>query len=224
MSRVFQFSSSASLEKLTGKRAHTLEELLGLIRDCPGSSIFYHTFSAFLKMLEAKAPLNNDFAVWVSESLNEKPLAEKLMAIDLAEFSTVEALRERLIDIIEAFREEKPNAFAKEGDEPFYLHDVTRFVYLTDKFAYDLKSFRELLPNISIYSLYFHFIESRLHTGLRTNDFSVWFEGTLGMPELAEKIKNIDMHVYTLEGLRSRMMEIIDETSEKSGQGKEADR
>lgn len=211
MGSVFQFLSSASLEKLTGRKADNLEDLLNLIKTCPDSSIFYHTFSAFRKMREVKVPYNSDFAIWVSVELNEKDLAEKLMAIDLSEYDTVKSLKERLIEIIESHRVQKPAAFEKRADEPFYLYDVIRIVYVTDKFAYDLKSFRELLENISIDSLYFHFIESRLNTHLLTDDFSTWIEKSLNMPELANMIRKIDINVYTLEELNSRIVELIDQ-------------
>jgi len=211
MGEVLQFRSSASLEKLTGTKAYTLAELLLMISTCTESSIFYHTFSAFLKMREVRLPYNSDFASWVYGSLNERALAEQMMAVDFFEYNTVESLRERLIGIIDGYRSFKPSAFEKKADEPFYLHDVQRFVYLTDKFAYDLKSFRELLPTISLYSLYYHFIESRLETKFQCDDFSIWIEESLAIPELAKRIRGIDIHVYTLEGLRERMIRLIDE-------------
>ncbi|MBW2018839.1 MAG: hypothetical protein JRI58_01000 [Deltaproteobacteria bacterium] len=211
MGDVFQFLSSASLEKLTGRKAYDLEDLLDLIKTCPDSSIFYHTFSAFLKMREVQVPYNTDFAIWVSRSLNEKALAEKLMAVDLSEYNTIKTLKMRFIEIIETYREQKPDAFQKTANEPFYLYDIIRVVYPTDKFAYDLKSFRELLPTISVYSMYFHFIESRLHTHLQTDDFSTWIEESLNIPDLAQMIRKIDFNVYTLEGLRTRIIQLIDE-------------
>lgn len=210
MSDVFQFSSSASLEMLTGQKAHNLEGLLHMLRTCRPSSVFYHTFSAFLKLKEADAPYNSDFAIWVATSLNEKALAERLMAVDFSEYSTTEDLRSRLIEIIETHRSERPEAFQKTAEEPFYLFDITRIVYLTDKFAYDLGSFRETVGHISIYSFYLHFIESRLQA-LEENDFSEWIEESLGMPALAERIRRIDLNMYTIEGLRSRILELIDE-------------
>jgi hypothetical protein len=210
MIKVFQFSSSASLERLTGRRASNLEELLELIKTCSDSSIFYHTFSALLKLREAQVPFNSDFAIWVVTMLNERALAEKLTAIDLSEYNTLDSLRNRLIQLIEHHVQENPLCCKKIADEPFYLHDVTRVVYLTDHFAYDLASFRELLTKISIYSVYFHFIESRLQSQLKTDDFSGWVEESLEMPSLAQKIRRIDISVYTLEGLRSRILQLID--------------
>jgi hypothetical protein len=209
MTTVFQFSSSASLEQLTGRKAFSLDELLDMVKTCSDSSIFYHTFSAFLKMREAQIPFNSDFAIWVAHQLNEAGLAERLRALDLTEHTTIQSLRFNLVRIIEAYKEEKPRSFSKTADEPFYLYDVMRIVYLTDKFAYDLKSLRDLLKEISIYSIYFHFIESRIHARRQSDDLSFWIEDALKLPELAKRIKRIDISVYTIEGLRSKIVEVI---------------
>ncbi len=211
MGTAFQFLSSASLEKLTGRKAYNLNELLGLIKSCTESSIFFHTFSAFMKMRDIKSPYNNDFASWVYLGLNEKALAERLMAIDLKEYNTIKNLKGRLIEIIENHGAQEPGSFKKTADEPFYLYDIIRFVYLTDKLTHDLKSFRDTLKNISIYSVYFHFIESRVHTGLYDNDFSTWIEESLNIPDLAHRIRDIDINVYDIEGLRLRIIRLIDE-------------
>jgi len=209
--RVFQFCSSASLEKLTGRKADNLDGLLELVKTCSSSSIFYHTFSAFRKLREIQTPYTNDFAVWIARHLNEEALAEKLLAIDLAEYNTIESLRARIIQLLEDHRSENHLLFERTVTEPFYLYSLVRFVYLTDKFAYDLSSFRQLLDTISIDSIYYHFIESRLQTHLKSDDFSSWIEENLNYKELAENIRNIDINIYTLEELRVRIGELIDE-------------
>jgi len=208
---VFQFSSSAYLEKLSGKKACNLDELLKLIESCTLSSIFYHTFSALRKLREVHVPYTNDFAVWISRNLHEGALSEKLGAINLTEYNTIESLKTRIVDIIKDFRDQNPPAFQKKADEPFYLCDVTRIVYLTDKFAYNLKSFREMLDSISINSLYFHFIESRLYNQLHLDDISTWIEQSLGLNNLAQSIRNIDINVYTLNEIRAKIAQLIDE-------------
>lgn len=218
MGDIFQFRSGASLDKLTGQKAYNLEELLDLIKTCPESSIFYHTFCAFLKMREANVPYNTDFAIWVARTLNEKALAEKLIAVDLSEYKTLESLRMRLIEIIESYREQQPGAFQKMAEEPFYLYDVVRIIYLTDKFAYDLQSFREILATVSTRSVYFHFVASRIQTQFQADDFSTWIEGSLNVPDLAQAIRKIDVSVYTLEQLRSRILQLIDQHLQETEQ------
>ncbi len=208
---VFQFSSSAYLERLSGKQAYNLDELLKLIESCPLSSIFFHTFSALRKLREFHFPYTNDFAVWISGSLHEEALSEKLGAINLTEYGTIESLKARIVEIIKDFRDQNPPAFQEKADVPFYLCDVTRIVYLTDKFAYNLKSFREVLDSISIDSLYYHFIESRLYNQLHLDDISMWIEQSLGLAKLAQSIRNIDISVYTLNEIRAKIEELIDE-------------
>jgi hypothetical protein len=88
---------------------------------------------------------------------------------------------------------------------------LVRFVYLTDKFAYNLSSFRQLLDSISIDSIYYHFIESRLQSQLQTDDFSDWMQENPDYEELAERIRKIDMNIHTLVELRGRIGDIIDE-------------
>jgi hypothetical protein len=207
---VFQFRSSASLEKLTGNKADNLEELLALIKSCPDSSIFYHTFSAFRELREANVPYTNGFALWISVSLNDEALAEKLATTDLTAHNTIESLRARIVETIEAYADGNPAVLKKPAEERFYLLDVNRIVYLTDKFAYDLDSFRQVLGTISVDSLYFHFIESRLYTHLRSDDFSNWIEESLGFGDLAQAVRTIDITVHTLEELRGRIFQIID--------------
>ncbi len=208
---VFQFSSSAYLEKLTGKKAYNLTELLMLIETCSLSSVFYHTFSALRKLKEVNVPYTNDFAVWISRNLHENVLSERLGAINLTEHDTIINLKERIVEIMKDYKEQAPSTFRKKSEYPFYLCDVTRVVYLTDKFAYNLKSFRDVLEKISIDSLYFHFIESRLYNKLNVDDFSTWIEHSLELPVLAGDIRKIDINVYTLEVIKSRIEHLIDQ-------------
>ncbi len=143
--------------------------------------------------------------------LNEEALAEKLLAIDLAEYNTIESLRSRIVELLEGYKSENPSLFERPAAEPFYLYNLVRFVYLTDKFAYNLSSFRQLLDSISVDSIYYHFIESRLETQLQTDDFSSWIKENPDYKELAERIRKIDMNIHTLVELRTRIGEIIDE-------------
>ena len=43
----------------------------------------------------------NDFAVWVNDVLGEEILGEKLASIDVLEFPTMSALRDRIVNVIE---------------------------------------------------------------------------------------------------------------------------
>jgi hypothetical protein len=64
--------------------------------------------------------------------------------------------------------------------------------------------------------VYFHFIESRLYTQLESDDFSRWIEESLNLEELSQKIRAIDINVYTLEELREKIVKTIDEFLENT--------
>jgi hypothetical protein len=211
MADVFQFNSSAYLEKLTGKRAFTLDALLELIKTCSDTAIFYHTFSALRKLLAVHAPYTNDFAVWVSKQLQEEALSEKLGAINLTEYETIESLRAQLLETISSYRNRNPAAMERQAAEPFFLCDVIRIVYLTDKFAYDLKSFREQLDIVSFESIYYHFIESRLTNPLYQDDFSIWIEQSLQLKKAAAQLRQMDINVFNLPDLRANIIKLLDE-------------
>jgi hypothetical protein len=50
-----------------------------------------------------------------------------------------------------------------------------------------------------------------MQSQLKTDDFSSWMQENQDYKELAEKVRNIDINIYTLEELRVRIGEIIDE-------------
>ena len=212
---VFQLCSHATLERLTGRKAYTLAELHDLIKSCSESSIFFHTLSAFRRLREVKAPFTSDFALWVAQDLQEDALAEKLEAVDLIAHQTLENLRTHVLATIDDYRKNKPAASEKTADDPFYLIDITRIVYLTDKFAYDLKTFRDLIEGIRPDSMYHHFIESRLKPPRHTDDFSPWIEENLKLPDLAQSIREIDFYVHTLDDVKEKICQLIDEHMEK---------
>ena len=58
--------------------------------------------------------------------------------------------------------------------------------------------------------LQFHFPTSRLRLQLRTNDFSHWFDEVLGLKRLAREVERIDIYTNTLDGVRDRIVELLE--------------
>jgi Family of unknown function (DUF5752) len=79
-----------------------------------------------------------------------------------------------------------------------------------------LKDFREGIEHLSHASFYFHFISSRLRLHLRTNDFSVWLENSLGLETLANKVNRIDVYTNTLDGARGSLVRLIELEEKKA--------
>ena len=55
----------------------------------------------------------------------------------------------------------------------------------------------------------------RLRPPLGINDFSNWFETQLGDGDLARKVAGLDPYTRTLEGLRSRIIAIVEQRLEE---------
>ena len=91
--------------------------------------------------------------------------------------------------------------------------EVTEPLGLT---ARNLLEFRDGIKQLSHASFYFHFISSRLRLHLRTNDFSVWLENSLGLETLANKVNRIDVYTNTLDSARASLVRLIELEDEKA--------
>lgn len=208
----FRFYTRLHLSVLTGWRASTLNQLLDLLQEVPGSCIYHHTHR-FLQQHQYLSPEPpNDFAYWVTDVLGEDELGEKLASIDTVQFSTIRALREKIISTIKNYLEKNSLAklkFSREGEEFHFIKSVS-FILPTNYIVYDLKEFMEILKKITIDSIYFHIFEARLRLGKKTNDFSNWIETSIGDKKLADEISHLDPYTRTLEDLRKTVIEIME--------------
>ncbi|MEW6142778.1 MAG: DUF5752 family protein [Chloroflexota bacterium] len=206
----FRFNSRTHLTELTGMKASNLKELADLLRQVPDSVIYYHTHHFFEEHHQLTPELSNDFAIWASDALGEDVLGESLASIDTFAFPNMAALRDRLIGIIEDYSSKQlyPRQ-AMEGRAFYFMKSVS--VVLPSRYVvHDLREFVEALRKITPGSLYFHMFESRLRLGQGRNDFSIWLDENLGDKELADEVAHLDPYTYTLEGLRSALIQLIE--------------
>jgi hypothetical protein len=208
----FRFHTRLHLTELTGLRAMNLSQLLELIKDVPGASIYHHTHR-FLQQHQYLSPEPpNDFAYWVTEILGEDELGERLSSIDTISYSTIRGLRDKIVETISDYLKDNAMAklrFAREGEEFYFIKSVS-FILPTDYVASDLKEFADILKKVTIESIYFHVFESRLRLEKNDNDFSNWIGTSLGNKELAIRISKLDPYTHTLEGLRNNLVEMVE--------------
>ena len=137
-----------------------------------------------------------------------------MASVNTCDFPTIRELRERIIAVIEPeVRSGKNQNEASEGNEFYFIRSIS-FVLPTPYQAHDLTEFMESLSKVTINSLYYHIYESRLRLEQPTNDFSKWLE-TLGEKELAGQITRLDPYTHTMEGLRSRLIQLIQKAMNK---------
>jgi len=206
----FRFYSRLYLKELTGLRARNLRELTTLLKEVPESAVFYHTHH-FLEehhYLTPEPP--NDFALWATDVLGDDILGERLASVDTLEFPTLHDLRQEIVSVMEEHLAGEPEPHnAPEGMDFHFIKSISA-VFPTPYVVYDLREFLEVVRHISPASLYFHMFEARLRLGRGLNDFSLWIRDCLGDEELAEDIARLDAYSYTLEGLRSSLVRLIE--------------
>lgn len=207
----FRFYTRLYIKELTGLKARNLSGLVNILKDAPDSVVYYHTHN-FIEEHQYLTPQPaNDFALWVGDALGDEILAEKLANIDTFDFSTIGELRERIMAVINEDLSTKGNGrIAPEGREFYFIKSIS-VILPTPYVAHDLREFVEVLRKVSINSLYFHVFESRLRLHRGVNDFSIWLQDCLDERELADKIAVLDPYNYTIEGLRSLIIQLIEE-------------
>jgi len=206
----FEFRSRLNLTLLTGQKAHDLAELAEHLRTMPGAVIYHHThhFLVQHQFLSPEPP--NDFAYWVSNILIEKQLGEELAAVDILRFGSIRELREQLVEIIQAHLERVADVRAAPPEMEFQFLRSVSFVLPTGEIAHDLREFRDALAHVSLSSISYHMFDARLHLEEGDNAFSKWFEKALDDAQLANAVRSIDPYTHTEEGLRQRIISLIE--------------
>jgi hypothetical protein len=133
-----------------------------------------------------------------------------LASVNTFEFPSLGVLRDRLVGIIEEHLSAKSDSREAMPGREFYFMKSVGAILPTAYAAHDLREFVEALRKISLGSLYFHVFESRLRLGRGLNDFTIWLKDSLGEAELGEEIARLDPYTYTLEGLRSSLIQLIE--------------
>ncbi len=206
----FRFYARLHLKELTGLKASNLAELLDTLKKVPGSVIYYHTHN-FLEEHQYLTPEPaNDFALWVSDELGDEVLGEKLASIDTFGFPSIAALRARIVGVIDDHLSKNPDGRTVPKGREFHFVRSISVILRTPYVAHDLREFIEVLRKVSIDSLSFHIFEARLRLQKGVNDFSIWMEDCLGDKDLADKLAYLDPYNYTLEGLRSTIIQLVE--------------
>jgi hypothetical protein len=205
----FYFNSAAHLLRIGRQKATTLAELLEALRTCPDDSIFQHTFRTLQEHHFISEGFSNDFAHWAFSACNEVALAEQLAGLDVRAFTSVKAVRERIVAIVESYLKNNPRSADRSALEPFYFCAADTVVIPTPLVARNLREFADCLQKVSLHSIHYHYIEARLRLKLSTNDFSVWLEEELGLGQLADRLNRIDIYTATLQDVRDAILRTI---------------
>jgi len=115
----FEVKDCALVAIATGRQAHNLRELRDHLLKVEAASIYNHFWGSRLRAAFDELEYNNDFAAWAKRSLDDLTLAERLAVIDPADYSSLEELRQALVDVIEQRLDEQEYVRWAKRDDPF---------------------------------------------------------------------------------------------------------
>lgn len=207
----FKFYTRLTLPQLTGMYAQNLKELLDGIKNANDSIIYYHTHHYLIQHHYTIPSSPNDFAYWISERLGENLLGEEISSIDMWDFNTIFEYKNEIIKKITAFTAKNKNTRHVEINERFNFMKAITFVMATGKEAYTLSEFHDILKEITIFSVYYHFFESPFRLESHLNDFTMWIKSELKLPELAQKISNLDPYTLTMDNLKEYIIKYTED-------------
>lgn len=206
----FRFVTASYLIRIGNQRATNLQELSQGLDRCSEASIFYHTFQTLKQHHFLTERFSNDFAQWITAATNRSELAEQLAGLDIRDYLSIAELRADLRHIVADYCDAHPAQSVQPAFEPFYFCESVEVTLPLGREARTLAEFRDGIAGSGHASLHFHFIASRLRLMLRTNDFSQWLAGSLGLEDLARRVNQIDIYTNTLDGVQDRLLALLE--------------
>jgi hypothetical protein len=199
----FKIMDCALIAIATGEKAQNLRELRDILKNVHPGSLYYHFWGGLLHPHFDDPEFQNDFAVWATRNLHDSKVAEQLSIVDPNVFTDIEDLRKEVLEIIEARLSESEHVPWVRSGQEFHFIRSQIVIFETGKSRSDPKDLIDIIPTMSLGSIFFHFIDARRRTPDKKNDFSVWLAGFGDKYDtLTEDLDNIDPYFTTLNELR----------------------
>jgi hypothetical protein len=203
----FFFQSVANVTRYTGLAADNPRALLRGIQRASGASIFYHVFHALFRRHFTASEYMNDFARWVWYTLHERPLAEKLAAVDPTAYTTIHEARAALASVLENELGNTEFIPHVRHERRFHFHEAQTFVFSTGIEARDPRDFAEKVSRVPPDVIFHHFVMAPRRLGRRENDFSAWMRAQ-GAEDLARRLEALSPYSGDLFALRDHIAEL----------------
>lgn len=215
----FRFIGCSELRELLGKEAENEKRLVELLEEVPLDSIYFHTHSYFLRHSHLERVFPNDFAQWVAMEVRDHVLGERLAVVDPFEFRGLDALREELVSIIDDHLSRTPIVPRVIFGTPFHFNQSRILEVPTGLEVWTLQEFFSALSEVEVSAIYFHMFEARQRLKREESDFSAWIRQSLGLHDLADKLRTINPYLGSLERVRSALLVACDQylTSGRAG-------
>jgi hypothetical protein len=208
--KTFDFTGCVEIKELLGERADNELHLMELIEEVPIDSIYYHTHSYFLRHFYLAGQYPNDFANWTVMQVRDRVLGEKLGAVTPSPGKKLEDIRAELLETIDKHLSSIKIVPAVVHGRPFHFMRSHIIEVPMKGSVKDLAGFTEALRTVHASAIYNHIFEARLRDRRDRSDFAIWLDEVLGLNGLAEGIERIDCYMYSLEGLRDKIIHLCE--------------
>ncbi len=207
----FKFYYESSITINTGIKVDNIGALYQGINKVSESSIFYHLHHSYFRRHFTHTDNMNDFARWLWISMGEQSISERIAVINPFLFDSLNNCRKALLNTLKDYIGKVEYFPRVLKDHEFYFLELRSFIHPTGFVASNLKEFKNGLERLSISSLFYHLIDSRIRTGRRTNDFSVWLSKELKERSKAEAIENLNLFSLNLWDIKDEIIDILEE-------------
>jgi hypothetical protein len=198
----------ALLAIATGRLAQNLKELRDHLLAIGTDSLFYHFWGGLLHTRFEEREYNNDFAAWAKHGLHDKALAERLSAVEPTAHADLEDVRRELVEIIEQRLDEREVLAWTVPDQQFEFIRSQTVVFLTRRKIARPEELAGFLHELSVGSVFYHFIDARRRNPERLDDFRLWLGGFGDRyARLSLCLGDIDPYFTSLTDLRARLAE-----------------
>jgi hypothetical protein len=192
----------------TGLRAQNLREFREGLNSVPESSLHHHFWGRLLSPRFDEPEYSNDFAAWAYWGLHEKPLAERLSAIDPSAYRA-DDLRHALLEVVEQSLDAHDYVPWARSDQLFYFLRGKIVVFDTGMRMNDPTELPVTVARMSTSSIYYHFIDARHRTEGRCDDLSTWLSDWGPRYEtLGQRIHAIDPFFSSLKEIKRMILEV----------------
>jgi hypothetical protein len=196
----------------TGRRAQNLRELRDQVQAVPLDCVYYHFWGSRLRPSFDDPQYHNDFASWAHYGLNDDVLAERLGVIDPGDFPDLESLRGEVLGVIEERLDEIEHIPWSKADRQFHFIRSQIVVFRTPHRVRSPRELAEILPRLSVGSIFYHFIDARQRPPAGQDDYRPWLSGFApACDELIRHLGELDPHFVTLTELRDRLASLFRE-------------
>lgn len=210
MEKSFNIMDCALVAIATGEKAQNLRELRDHLKTTHKGCLYYHFWGGLLRQHSSDTEFQNDFANWASRNLKDARVAEQLALIDPNIYNDLEELRREIIEVVEQrLYETEYVPWAKSGNEFQFIRSQI-VVFDTGIRIHKPEQVLEIIPNLTLGSVFYHCIDARRRTPENKSDFFIWLQGFGDKyAELIYLLDNIDPYFTTLSELKQEMGEVF---------------